>query len=44
VPMLRGLEDAALLSTRLARRLDSNVPAFLGRDASASAAPRATAA
>jgi hypothetical protein len=44
VPMLRGLRDAALLSTRLARRLDSDVPAFAGQDLSASAAPRATAA
>lgn len=44
VPMLRGLPDAALLGTRLARRLDGPAPAMSGQDIRPEAAPHATAA
>jgi len=44
VPMLRGLRDAAILGTRLARRLDGPAPAMSGQDIRPEAAPHATAA
>ncbi|MEL6061465.1 MULTISPECIES: photosynthetic complex putative assembly protein PuhB [unclassified Methylobacterium] len=44
VPMLRGLPDAALLGTQLARRLDDPPPAMTGQDVPSAATPHATAA
>lgn len=44
VPMLRGLRDAALLGTRLARRLDGPAPALTAQDIRPRATPHATAA
>lgn len=44
VPMLRGLEDAALLSASLARRLDAPLPLPSSQDVNADAVAGATAA
>jgi hypothetical protein len=44
VPMLRGLRDAAMLGTRLARRLDSPALPVTGQDDRIAPAPHATAA
>ncbi|MGH1574779.1 photosynthetic complex putative assembly protein PuhB [Methylobacterium sp. P31] len=44
VPMLRGLRDAALLSTRLARQLDAPLPLPSRQDVTADPVARATAA
>jgi hypothetical protein len=44
VPMLRGLPDAAVLGTQLARRLDGPAPAMSEQDVRPRASPHATAA
>lgn len=44
VPMLRGLRDAAVLGTRLARQLDTPLPLPTRQDLGASPVARATAA